>query len=727
MGIRHFIAGDAGMSASRRGFLKASGALGGALVVGFWALPEAARADAAARTYVASAFITIGADDSVTLTMAKVEMGQGAYTVLPMLIAEELEVGLDQVALRHAPPDARVYGLPFGDQFTGGSLTIRTLWEPMRQTGAAARMVLIQAAANGWNVAPSECHAERGVVRHRASGRSLRYGQLVVAAAALPVPDRIELKPASEFKLVGTPAKRLDAKEKTDGSARFGIDVSLPGMKIASVAASPVFGGTLVSVDAGKAARMRGVRQVVRLKDAVAVVADNTWYARQGVEALKIVWNDGANAGLDTAGMRRLMMDALHQPGVVARNDGDALAVLAAAAAPIERHYVNPMLAHAPMEPINCVVHVKAGSAEIWVGTQAPARARDAAARVLGLAPEQVTLHNHLIGGGFGRRLEVDYVEQAAAIGRQVAGPVKVIWTREEDIRHDVFRGLYAHAVTASVDERGYPVALSHKFAGPSNLARWAPSWMTKEGVDIDAVDGSANFPYSIPNMRTEFRTEDGPVPTGFWRGVGPTRNVPTLESFIDELAHRAGIDPLAYRLAMLERHPRARHVLERAAQLAGWGGKLPAGHGRGIGLLYAWDTYVAQVVDLSVSETGEVSVQRVVCVTDCGIAVNPDTVVAQLQGGINFALTAGLFSAITLKDGRAEQSNFHDYRMLRINEAPQIVVELVPSGAAPGGIGEPSVASFLAAFVNAIHAATGRRIDELPATPERILQARKA
>jgi isoquinoline 1-oxidoreductase beta subunit len=698
-------------------------------MVGFWALPEsiAAAINPAVDTYVASAFITIGADDSITLTMAKVEMGQGAYTVLPMLIAEELEVDLDRVILRHAPPDAKVYGLPFGDQFTGGSLTIRTLWEPMRQTGAAARMVLIQAAANDWKVDAAECYAEHGAVIHRPSGRSVRYGQLVTAAAALPVPQKIVLKPADQFKLVGTPVKRLDAKDKVNGVAQFGIDVHLSGMLVASVAASPVFGGKLKSVDDRKTRKMHGVRQVVRLDNAVAVVADNTWYARKGVEALKVVWDEGANANLSTADLRTLMTAALKKPGVVARNDGDALKVLASAGQTIERTYINPMLAHAPMEPLNCVVHVGPDSAEIWVGTQAPARARDAAAKVLGMAPEKVTLHNHLIGGGFGRRLEVDYVEQAAAIGRQVHGPVKVVWTREEDIQHDVFRGVYAHTVSASVNAEGFPVALYHKFAGPSNLARWAPGWMTKEGVDVDAVDGSINFPYSIPNMRSEFRTEDGPVPTGFWRGVGPTRNIPTLESFIDELAYKAGKDPLAYRLAMLDKHPRARHVLQRAAELAGWGTPLPKGKGRGIGLLYAWDTYVAQVVDLTVSDSGEISVQRVVCVTDCGIAVNPDTVVAQLQGGINFALTAGLYSNITIKNGRAEQSNFHDYRLLRINEAPAVVVEVVKSGEAPGGIGEPSVASLLAAFLNAIHAATGKRLYELPATPELIQQSRAA
>ncbi len=730
MPVQHFVGSEEHIvSHVRRGFLKAGG-----LMVGFWAFPEVALAgthsakaslpsavkDAATPDgYIASAFITIGADDSVILTMAKVEMGQGAYTVLPMLIAEELEVDLDKVTLRHAPPDAKVYGLPFGDQFTGGSLTVRTLWEPMRQTGAATRLVLIKAAADAWQVPVAECHAEHGAVVHGPSGRSARYGTLVAAAAKLPLPTKIPLKPKSDFKLIGKSLKRLDAKAKVNGSARFGIDVVIPGMLHASVMASPVFGGKLRSVDDSAARKLRGVKQIVKLVNAVAVVATNTWYARQGLAALKVEWDEGVNAKLDTAGVRALMTAALDRPGVIARNDGDAGAAVAKSSGRIERMYINPMLAHAPMEPMNATVHVRGDIAEIWTGTQAPARARDEAAKVLGLPPEKVKLNNFLLGGGFGRRLESDYVEQAAAIARHVKAPVKVTWTREEDIRHDVFRGLYAHRVTATLNANGFPESLVHKFAGPSNLRRWAPSWMTKEGVDVDAVDGSINYPYAIPNMRTEYTIEDGPVPTGFWRGVGPTRNVPTLESFIDELAYRAGKDPLAYRLAMLDKHPRAREVLVRAARRANWGEKLPAGQGRGIGLLYAWDTYVAQVVDLEVDDQHQITVKRVVCVTDCGLAINPDTVIAQLQGGINFALTAGLYSNITIKDGRTEQSNFHDYRMLRINEAPTIDVELVDSDAAPGGIGEPSVASLLAAFLNAVHAATGKRLYELPATPE--------
>jgi isoquinoline 1-oxidoreductase subunit beta len=716
---------------SRRGFLKIAAAAGGGLMVGFWSLPgEAIAATATAASAGATpadlnAFIAIGADDTITLTMPKVEMGQGTYTSIPMLIAEELEVDMDKIALRHAPPNAKVYGAPIGDQFTGGSTSIRLMWEPMRQTGAAARMVLIQAAADQWKVAPDSCRAEHGEVVHAASGRRMKYGRLVQAAAMLPVPEKIALKDAKDFKLIGKPLKRLDAKGKTDGTALFGIDTVVPGMKVAVVAASPVVGGKLKSVKDAKARKMRGVRSVIKLENAVAVVADNYWYAKQGLAALEISWDEGRYAKLSTDDVRAIMLDALKKPGKVARNDGDALKAIAADSKRVEAVYINPMLAHATMEPMNCTVHynAKAGSAEIWVGSQVPARARDDAAKVLGLAPEKVTLHNHLIGGGFGRRLYTDYVVQAAALAKQVNAPLKVMWSREEDIQHDLVRGLYAHSVSASLDAKGMPVAFSHKIAGPSNLATFAPSFL-QNGLDTDNVEGSDTFSYDIPNMRVEYTREDGPVPSGFWRGVGPTRNMAVLEGFIDELAEKTGQDPLAYRLAMLDKQPRASHVLKVAAQRAGWGEKLPARSGRGIALMRAWGTYLAQVVDISVNDDGEVAVKRVVCVVDCGHVVNPDTVVAQIQSGINYGLTAGLFGAITFKDGRVEQSNFHDYRILRLSEAPAIEVEIVPSSEAPGGIGEPGTAGVGAALANAVFAATGKRVREMPLRPEVLKKA---
>jgi isoquinoline 1-oxidoreductase beta subunit len=706
-------------SVSRRMLLKATGA---GLVVGFWSSTDHAAGAPASAPYVANAFVTIGADNSVTLTMPKVEMGQGTYTSIPMLLAEELEVDLAKVKLRHAPPDAKTYGIPFGDQFTGGSTSVRTMYQPMRQAGAAARMVLIQAAADQWKVEPATCFAEKGQVVHKATGRRLTYGKLAARASRLPLPKDVPLKAVGDFKIIGKPVKRLDAKGKVDGTAKFGIDAILPGMKFASVVNSPVVGGKVRSVDDSAARAMRGVRDVVVLEDAVAVIADNTWYARQAAAALKIEWNEGRNAALKTDDLHQLMLDSLKKPGVVARNDGDAQKTIGDDPKRVESLYFSQMLAHAAMEPVNATVHVKPDGAEIWTGTQVPARAHAAAAKLLGLPPDKIVINNFLLGGGFGRRLYHDQVDQAVLIGKRVEGPVKVTWTREEDIQHDVFRGFYAHSVSASLDDRGLPIALSHKIAGPSSLATFAPGFIGPDGVDFDAVDNSKTLAYDIPGRRTEYVREEGPVVTGFWRGVGPTRNVAVIESFIDELAARAKRDPVEFRLAMLNKNQRARGVVSRAAQLSRWDEKLPARRGKGIALLYSFDTYVAQVVDLSVDAAGQIKVNRVTCVVDCGLVVNPDTVIAQMQGGINFGLTAALYGEITLKDGRVQQSNFHDYRPLRMNEAPVIDVEIVKSAEAPGGIGEPGTSAAVAAFSNAVFAATGKRLYSLPAKPDQLV-----
>jgi len=723
MTIEFFIASgeDALAPMSRRTLLKASGA---SLVVGFWSSPARGAGATASAPYVANAFVTIGADDSVTLTMPKIEMGQGTYTAIPMLLAEELEVDVAKVKLRHAPPDAKTYGIPYGDQFTGGSTSVRTLYQPMRQAGAAARMVLVQAAADQWKVDPATCVARNGQVVHPATKRQLPYGKLVARASQLPLPKDVALKPASDFKVIGKPVKRLDAKGKVDGSAQFGIDAILPGMAFASVVNSPVAGGKVKSVDDAAARATRGVRDVVVLDDAVAVIADNTWYARQGAAALKITWDDGPNAALKTEDLQQRMRDALGRPGVLARDDGDATRAIAADPAHVESVYFSQMLAHAAMEPVNATVRVTPDGAEIWTGTQVPARAQASAAKLLGLPPDKVVVNNFLLGGGFGRRLYHDQVDQAVLIGKHVQGPVKVTWTREEDIQHDVFRGFYAHAISARLDEQGMPAALVHKIAGPSSLAVFAPGFIGPDGVDFDAVENSKTLAYDIVGRRTEFVREEGPIVTGFWRGVGPTRNVVVIESFVDELAARQKRDPVAYRLAMLTKNERARAVVARAAQLSHWDEKLPARRGKGIALLSAFDTYIAQVVDLSVDPAGQVKVNRVTCVVDCGLVVNPDTVVAQMQGGINFGLTAAMFGEITFKDGRVQQSNFHDYRPLRMNEAPAIDVEIVQSKEAPGGIGEPGTSAAMAAFTNAVFAATGKRLYILPAKPDQLAAA---
>jgi isoquinoline 1-oxidoreductase beta subunit len=725
---------------SRRTFLQASAAASGGLLVSF-SLPAPIRGTLGAAVppppgsdFAPNAFIRIDRDGQVTLMMHKVEMGQGTYTSMPMLVAEELEVDLSQVHLEHAPPDDALYAEPlFGVQETGGSTSVRGNWEPLRRAGATARSMLVAAAAQTWTVDPTSCRAAQGAVIHGATGRSLGYGALVERAAALPVPRRVALKDPRDFKLIGTPAKRLDTPDKVDGTAQFGIDVRLPGMKVAAVAACPVFGGKLASVDDASAKAIEGVRQVVRLDDAVAVVADDTWTAKRGLAALVIQWDDGPNATLSTADIVQQLAAASAQSGVVGRNDGDVGQAMAGASRRLEAVYEQPFLAHATMEPVNCTVHVRPDGCDIWVGTQVPTFTQTAAARVTGLPKAKVQVHNHLLGGGFGRRLEVDFIVRAVQIAQQVAGPVKVIWSREEDIQHDMYRPYYYDRIAAGLDVQGRPVAWSHRITGSSIEARVINQLFPKtlrviraggmhrlgamiKRLDLDAVEGAAEPPYAIPNVRVEYVRQEPPgVPTAFWRGVGPTHNIFVVESFIDELAAAATRDPFEYRRALLGRSPRAKAVLELAAGQAGWGTPLLAGSGRGIALLHAFGSYIAQVADVSVSKQGDVRVQRVVCVVDCGTIVNPDTVKAQMESGIIFGITAALFGEITIKNGRVEQHNFNDYRALLMREAPAIDVHLVTSGEAPGGVGEPGTSAVIPAVTNAIFAATGKRIRKLP------------
>ena len=709
------------MELSRRQLLFVGAAAGGGFLVG-WHRPSGPRIRAAAvkatpAVFAPNAFIRIGRDGRITLIMNQVEMGQGTYTSMPMLLAEELEVGLDQVHLEHAPPDDKLYSVPvFGFQVTGASCSVRLLYEPLRRAGAAARSMLVAAAAQTWSVDAASCRAEKGVVTHTPTGRTLRYGALADKAATLPVPAQVVLKDPREFKLIGTPAKRLDTPAKVNGTAQFGIDVRLPGMNIATVAASPVVGGKLAFVDDSKAKAIPGVRQIVRLDDAVAVVADNMWAAKRGLKALTLRWEDGPNGTIATADVVRGLAAAAETPGVVARNEGDAPGVIAGASRKIESVYEAPFLAHAALEPINCTVHVRPDRCEVWTGSQVLSRVQAAAAKVTGLPLEKVVVHNFYLGGAFGRRLEVDYVPQAVRIGQQVQGPVKVIWTREEDIRHDVVRPYYYDRIAAAVDARGMPTAWTHRLVGPSIMGRWAPPAVTN-GIDPDAVDGAVDLLYDIPAIRVEYvRHEEPALNTGFWRGVGVTHNTFVIESFIDELAAAAKQDPVAYRRALLGKSARAKAVLDVAAREAGWGRPLPEGRGRGVSVLYSgWGSYLAAIAEASVSKAGEVRVHRVVCAVDCGTVVNPDTVKAQIEGGIIFGIGGALWGEVTLEKGRIQQSNFHDVRVLRINEAPAIAVHLVRNLEAPGGIGEPGTAVTAPAVANAVFAATGKRIRKLP------------
>jgi len=705
---------------SRRAFLKA-GVAGGGFVLGF-GLPAFLGVAAAATSgsFEPNAFIRIGSDGSVTLTMPQVEMGQGTYTSMSMLIAEELEVALSQVQLEHAPPDIKHYGNPLlaGDQITGGSTSIRAFWEPMRQAGAAARVMLISAAAKRWQVDPSACHAERGEVVHTASGRRIKYGALAGDAARMPVPEKVALKRPEEFKLIGTPAKRLDTPAKVNGKAVYGIDVRPPGLKIATLAQSPVFGGRLKSVDETAARSVKGVRQVVRLDDAVAVVADHMGAAKKGLAALVIEWDNGPNAALGTEEIARALEQGTLGAGAVAQNVGDIDKAIAGATTKIDAIYQVPFLAHAAMEPMNCTVHVRKDGCEVWVGTQVVARAQATAAKTTGLQSDKVVVHNHLIGGGFGRRLEIDGVTRAVQIAMQVDGPVKVIWSREEDIQHDMYRPYFVDRMSAGLDEGGMPVAWSHRFAGSSILARFLPQAFNN-GLDPDTTDGAINLPYALPNAHVEYlRMEPPGIPTAFWRSVGPSHNVFVVESFIDELAAAAKKDPVDYRLALLAGSPRAKAVLRLAAEKAGWGRPLPKGRGRGVATQFVFGTYLAEVAEVEVSKDGEVRVQRVVCAVDCGLVVNPDTVQAQVQSAVVFGISAALFGKITLKDGRVEQTNFDTYRALRMSETPPIEVHIVRNTEAPGGMGEPGTSAIVPAVVNAIFAATGRRLRKLPADP---------
>ncbi len=705
---------------SRRDFVVALTSAGGGLLLGFridapWRV--AAAAAATPLEFAPNAFIRIGTDGRVTLIMGQIEMGQGMYTSMPMLVAEELEVGLDQVRLEHAPPDEKLYVNPiFGIQVTGGSTSVMAMYVPLRRAGATARTMLVTAAAQTWEVDPASCRAHRGTVTHTPTGRKLSYGALAGRAAKLPVPAEVPLKDPKNFTLIGTPAKRLDTPEKVNGKAQFAIDVRVPSMAIATVAASPVVGGKVAGLDEDKARAIKGVRQIVNLGDVVAVVADHMWAAKQGLAALAIRWDDGPNASVTTADVVRGLDEASQQPGVVARKQGDAAAALAAAATKVDAVYQVPFLAHTTMEPPSCTVHVRKDGCEVWTSSQVLGRAQATAAQVTGFPLEQVVVHNHLLGGGFGRRLEVDYITQAARIAKQVEGPVKVVWTREEDVQHDVYRPYYYDRVAAGLDVQGKPTAWTHRLAGPSILARWLPPAF-KDGLDVDALDGAVHLQYDIPAIQIEYVRHEEPVlNTGFWRGVGVTHNTFVIESFIDELAAAAKHDPFEYRRALLAKSPRARAVLEVAAKEAGWGAKLPAGRGRGIALMYSgWEAYLAQVAEVEVSKAGDVRVRRLVCAVDCGTVVNPDIVKAQIEGGAIYGISAALWGEITLKSGRVEQSNFNNYRALRMNEAPTIEVHLVRNFEKPGGIGEPGTAVTAPALANAIFAATGKRLRKLP------------
>lgn len=697
---------------SRRGFLVGASLTASGLLIGV-GTPRPAYASG---PFIPNAFIRIPAEGKVVLVMSSVEMGQGIYTAMAMLIGEELEVPLDQVTLEHAPADPSRYANPIlGDQITGGSLAIRGIYEPLRLAGATARVMLVNAAARQWGVDPAGCRAEAGAVLHDPSGRRVPYGQLVEAAAAEPVPQDVPLKPASAFKVIGQPVRRLDSPEKVNGTAKFGIDARPEGLSYADIAICPHFNGTLRAVDDGEALKVKGVKQVVRTRNAVAVVADNTWTAKKGLAALSIEWDAGASAGLTTAELERRIEAAVDGPALPHVNEGDVAKAEAEHGPAEEFVYRLSILQHSTMEPMNCTVHVQDDGCEVWTGTQVMGRARQAVAETLGLEVDKVVIHNHFLGGGFGRRLDVDGIILATEIARQVEGPVKVTWSREEDTRHDCFRYLNYSKVTATLGPDGLPQSWRHRVIGPSVMARWLPAF-TKDGIDLDSM-GGAETPYDIPNKFTEFARHEAPdgMLTGNWRGVGATRNVPAMEGVIDELAHRTGADPVEYRRRLLSGNPRLLKTLELAAEKSGWAAALPAGSGRGVALMEDFGSFAAMVAEVSVADDGRLTVKRIVCAVDCGQVINPDTVDAQIQSGIVYGLSAALYGRITVENGAVVEGNFDDAPVLRMHEMPRIDVHIVPSAEPPGGIGEVGTPGVGPALLNAIFVATGTRLRSLP------------
>ncbi|HWF77041.1 MAG TPA: molybdopterin cofactor-binding domain-containing protein [Caulobacteraceae bacterium] len=696
---------------SRRSLLKAGGA--GLLVVGFVA-PLAASALQDAGGYAPNAFIRIDRQGDVTLVMPQVEMGQGTYTSISMILAEELDADWAKVRTEHAPADEAHYANPMLQmQATGNSNSVRAWWKPLRTAAAATRACLVQAAAQGWGVPTGQCRTESGAVIHDASARKAAYGDLVGRAAQITPPTDPPLKDPKDFRLIGRPLKRLDTPDKTNGRAQYGIDVLPPGVKFATLMQSPVLGGKVAHVDDTNAKAAPGVRQVVVLDDLVAVVGDHMWAAKRGLEMLDVTWADGPNGAVSSGQIWSQLRAAAEHPGAVAKQVGDVDHAFASGDV-VAADFEMPLLAHATMEPLNCTVHVTPASAEAWIGTQVMERVHAAVAKAAGLPEAQVDVHNHLLGGGFGRKLEPDMAYAAARIAKQVDGPVKVVWTREEDMRHDYYRPAYRDLLWARLDGDRI-VGWKHRISGSAVMARFAPPLFAK-GVDADGVDSAQDIPYDIENKRIEFnRVEPPGVNTGFWRGVGPNNNVFAIESFIDELARKAGQDPVAFRRAHLTGSPRHRAALDLVAEKANWGAPLPPRCGRGVSVQPSFASYIATVVECEVDEAGEVKLRRVTSAVDTGIAVNPDTIIAQLQGGLVFGLTAALYGEITLEKGRVQQSNFHDYRMLRMDQVPPIEVHLIKSGEAPGGIGETGATASIPALRNAIYAATGVALRRMP------------
>ncbi len=773
---------------SRRRFLQISVAAGGGLLIGFHLPVSARRAHAEASTgdaFEPNAFIRIARDDTVTIIVNKSEMGQGVYTALPMLVAEELECDWNRISVESAPAAPAYYHTQWGPyqgtggsssvistwdqlreagaaaremlvaeelecdwsrirvesapaappyyhtqwgpyQGTGGSSSVISTWDQLREAGAAAREMLVAAAAASWGVPAESCRARDSYVIHENSGRRQSFGALADRAAQMPVPEAVLLKDPEEFRIIGRPTKRLDSPEKVNGQAIFGLDVDLPGMLIALVERPPVFGASVKDYDDKAARAVAGVREVVVIDGGVAIVADSFWQAKKGRDALIVHWNEGPNGALSSEALWRKYADLAEKPGVTVKQEGDAEAALAGAAKRLDAVYELPYLAHAAMEPLNCVADVRTDRCDIWAGTQLQTGDQQAAARIAGLEPEAVRIHTTFLGGGFGRRASpnADFVSMAVQVSKAVRRPVKVIWTREDDMRGGYYRPMHYSRLAAGLDNEGTPVAWTHRLLGESIVTGTPFEGLIENGIDKTSIEGAADMPYAISNLLVDHHAVDNGVPVLWWRSVGHSFTAFVVECFLYELAAANGTDPLTLRLGLLEGHPRHQAVLKLAAEKAGWGRPLAPGRGRGIAVHDSFRSVVAEVAEVSVDERGRPRVHRVVCAVDCGFAVNPDTIHAQMESGVVFGLSAVLDGEITLKDGRVQQSNFHDYPVLRIHEMPEIEVHIVQSGADMGGIGEPAVPPIAPAVCNALYAATGKRIRRLPITPGQLLSS---
>lgn len=716
---------------SRREFIKGSAALMGGLVIGFYLPMKGNRAFAAEalsaqakQLYPPNAFIRIAPDDGITILVNKSEMGQGVYTSLPMLVAEELEADWSRIRVESAPVAAVYNHTAFGIQMTGGSTSVASSWEQMRRVGASARMMLVRAAALQWGVPQSECRAEMGQVIHAKSGRRLNYGALADAAAKLPLPVNVELKQPRDFKIIGKPTKRLDTPEKINGTAQFGLDVHLPGMLTVLVARSPVFGGRVKHYDATEALKVAGVQGAYQVPTGVAVAANGFWPAKIARDLLEIEWDEGPGAALSTPKMREEYLALAQQPGAVARKEGDAAQGIKGAHKTVSAEYEVPYLAHATMEPLNVVVDLKPDHCDIWTGTQFQTVDRDMAAKALGFRLEQVEVHTTFLGGGFGRRAnpQSDFVVEAVQVARAMRAankktkPVKVVWTREDDMRGGYYRPMWVDHIEAGIGKDGKPVAWKHTIVGQS-IMEGSPfaSMMIKDGVDVTSVEGAAQVPYLIPNVQVDLHSPKHVVPVQWWRSVGHSHTAFIVETMIDELAHLAGKDPVAYRLGILPADSRYRGALKLAAQKAGWGKKkLPKGHAHGVAVHKSFDSYVAQVAEVSLAN-GRIHVHRVVAAVDCGMVVNPDGVRQQVEGGMVYGLSAALHGAITLENGRVQQSNFDSYTPLRFSGMPEVEVHIVESSEPPTGIGEPGTPPIAPAVANAVFALTGKRLRRMP------------